>query len=74
MAGFLIGGALLAVVPPRPLIAGAGVVGLLVVLAFVPVVTRAVRRSSLTDLPVGDRQAADAPVGDRRAADAPAGS
>ncbi|MCX5119332.1 MFS transporter [Micromonospora sp. NBC_00362] len=58
MVGFLIGGALLAVVPPRPLIAGAGVVGLLVVLAFVPVVTRAVRRSSLTDLPVADRQAA----------------
>ncbi|MCG5450360.1 MFS transporter [Micromonospora hortensis] len=58
MVGFLVGGALLAVVPPRPLIAGAGVVGLLVVLAFVPVVTRAVRRSSLTDLPVADRQAA----------------
>ncbi|WP_330439540.1 MFS transporter [Micromonospora sp. NBC_00821] len=58
MVGFLIGGALLAVVPPRPLIAGVGVVGLLVVLAFVPVVTRAVRRSSLTDLPVDDRQAA----------------
>ena len=71
MAGFLIGGALLAVVPPRPLIAGAGVVGLLVVLAFVPVVTRAVRRSSLTDLPVGDRR--QPTCGDGRA-DAPAGS
>lgn len=45
MAGYLAGGALLAVLPPRPLIAVAGVAGLLVVLAFVPVVVRAVRRS-----------------------------
>ncbi|MET8549034.1 MFS transporter [Micromonospora zamorensis] len=45
MAGYLIGGALLTVVPPRPLIAGAGVAGLVVVLAFVPVVARAVRRT-----------------------------
>ncbi|MDG9672550.1 MFS transporter [Micromonospora sp. DH14] len=73
MAGFLIGGALLAVVPPRPLIAGAGVLGLLVVLGFVPVVTRAVRRSSLADAPADGRRAADAPAGGRRAADAPAG-
>ncbi|MEU5961303.1 MFS transporter [Micromonospora parva] len=71
MAGFLIGGALLAVVPPRPLIAGTGVVGLLVVLGFVPVVTRAVRRSSLTDAPAGGRRAANAPAGGRRAAGAP---
>ncbi|MEV4493209.1 MFS transporter [Micromonospora coxensis] len=45
MAGYLIGGALLAVLPPRPLIAAAGVAGLLVVAAFVPVVVRAVRRA-----------------------------
>ncbi|MFY1685648.1 MFS transporter [Micromonospora sp. WMMD730] len=45
MAGYLLGGVLLAVLPPRPLIAAAGVAGLLVVLAFVPVVTRAVRHS-----------------------------
>ncbi|MEH1056048.1 MFS transporter [Micromonospora sp. CPCC 206171] len=45
MAGYLAGGALLAVLPPRPLIAVAGVAGLLVVLAFVPVVVRAVRRA-----------------------------
>ncbi|MEV4117730.1 MFS transporter [Micromonospora sp. NPDC049645] len=49
MAGFLLGGALLAAAPPRPLTAGAGVVGLLVVLVFVPVVTRAARRSSPVD-------------------------
>ncbi|MEV0213998.1 hypothetical protein [Micromonospora sp. ALFpr18c] len=47
MAGFLVGGALLAAVSPRPLIAGTGAAGLLVVLAFVPMVTRAVRRPSL---------------------------
>ncbi|WFE50709.1 MFS transporter [Micromonospora sp. WMMD1155] len=46
MTGYLIGGALLAAVSPRPLIAGAGLAGLLVVLAFVPVVARAVRRPS----------------------------
>ncbi|MGW5579830.1 MFS transporter [Micromonospora chokoriensis] len=46
MAGYLIGGVLLTVVSPRPLIAGAGLAGLLVVLAFVPVVARAVRRPS----------------------------
>ncbi|SCE82512.1 MFS transporter [Micromonospora mirobrigensis] len=45
MAGRLIGGALLAVLPPRPVIAGLGVAGLLVVALFVPVVARAVRRS-----------------------------
>ncbi|MDG4807301.1 MFS transporter [Micromonospora sp. WMMD1120] len=45
MVGFLIGGALLAAVSPRPLIAGTGLVGLLVVLTFVPVVIRAVRRA-----------------------------
>ncbi|MBQ1029834.1 MFS transporter [Micromonospora sp. C97] len=73
MAGFLIGGALLAVVPPRPLIAGAGVLGLLVVLGFVPVVTRAVRRSSLADAPADGRRAADAPAGGRQAANAPEG-
>ncbi|MDG4778636.1 MFS transporter [Micromonospora sp. WMMD961] len=44
MAGYLVGGALLTAVSPRPLIAGAGVAGLLVVLVFVPVVARAVRR------------------------------
>ncbi|PYC68225.1 MFS transporter [Micromonospora arborensis] len=56
MAGFLIGGSLLAAVQPRPLIAGAGVAGLLVVLVFVPVVARAIRRP----LPVLDR-AVDGP-------------
>ncbi|PWR10991.1 MFS transporter [Micromonospora acroterricola] len=55
MAGFLIGGALLTAVPPRPLIAAAGVVGLLVVLAFVPVVARVARRSSPDD-PGGPRR------------------
>ncbi|MFF4877049.1 MFS transporter [Micromonospora sp. NPDC000668] len=49
MAGFLIGGALLTAVPPRPLIAAAGLAGLLVVLVFVPVVARAVRRPSPDD-------------------------
>ncbi|MFG3553750.1 MFS transporter [Micromonospora sp. NPDC047557] len=44
MGGYLIGGALLTGVAPRPLIAGAGAAGLLVVLVFVPVVARAVRR------------------------------
>ncbi|MET8039606.1 MFS transporter [Micromonospora sp. NPDC005215] len=44
MVGFLSGGALLTAVAPRPLIAGAGVVGLLVVLLFVPVAASAVRR------------------------------
>ncbi|WP_328422593.1 MFS transporter [Micromonospora sp. NBC_00389] len=49
MVGFLIGGALLTAVPPRPLIAAAGLAGLLVVLVFVPVVARAVRRPSPDD-------------------------
>ncbi|MFF0315377.1 MFS transporter [Micromonospora sp. NPDC005252] len=44
MTGYLLGGALLTQVSPRPLIAGAGAAGLLVVLVFVPVVARAVRR------------------------------
>ncbi|WP_346537116.1 MFS transporter [Micromonospora sp. DPT] len=52
MAGYLAGGALLAVLPPRPLIAVAGAAGLLVVLAFVPVVVRAVRRSGSAVGPV----------------------
>ncbi|MFI6232630.1 MFS transporter [Micromonospora sp. NPDC050784] len=62
MAGFLIGGALLVAVPPRPLIAGAGVVGLLVVLVFVPVVTRAVRRSSSAGLATPGRPAEPEPA------------
>ncbi|WP_444949600.1 MFS transporter [Micromonospora ureilytica] len=62
MAGFLIGGALLAAVPPRPLIAGAGVVGLLVVLVFVPVVTRAARRSSNAGLATPGRPAEPEPA------------
>ncbi|MEU8152469.1 MFS transporter [Micromonospora sp. NPDC048986] len=62
MAGFLIGGALLAVVPPRPLIAGAGVVGLLVVLVFVPFVTGAVRRSSSAGLATPGRPAEPEPA------------
>ncbi|MCF0094606.1 hypothetical protein B0E54_03458 [Micromonospora sp. MH99] len=44
MTGYLLGGALLTLVSPRPLIAAAGAAGLLVVLVFVPVVARAVRR------------------------------
>ncbi|MEU8179815.1 MFS transporter [Micromonospora sp. NPDC049047] len=44
IVGFLGGGALLTAVAPRPLIAGAGVLGLLVVLLFVPVAAVAVRR------------------------------
>ncbi|RAO29645.1 putative MFS-type transporter YfiS [Micromonospora saelicesensis] len=62
MAGFLIGGALLAVVPPRPLIAGAGVVGLLVVLVFVPFVTGAARRSSSAGLATPGRPAEPEPA------------
>lgn len=45
MVGYLIGGALLAVLPPRPLIAGLGIAGLLVVAIFVPVVARSVGRA-----------------------------
>ncbi|MFV2113884.1 MFS transporter [Micromonospora sp. LOL_025] len=44
MGGYLIGGALLALLAPRPLIAAAGAAGLLVVVAFVPAVARSVRR------------------------------
>ncbi|RAO62800.1 hypothetical protein PSN01_00914 [Micromonospora saelicesensis] len=62
MAGFLIGGALLAVVPPRPLIAGAGVVGLLVVLVFVPFVAGAARRSSSAGLTTPGRPAEPEPA------------
>ncbi|MEU8424063.1 MFS transporter [Micromonospora sp. NPDC048835] len=62
MTGFLIGGALLAAVPPRPLIAGAGVVGLVVVLVFVPVVTRAVRRSPSAGLATPGRPAEPEPA------------
>ncbi|MFC8618498.1 MFS transporter [Micromonospora purpureochromogenes] len=67
MAGYLAGGALLAVLPPRPLIALAGVAGLLVVLAFVPVVVRAVRRAGSAVGPVAPAAAAEP---GRRAADA----
>ncbi|MBQ0892129.1 MFS transporter [Micromonospora sp. U56] len=59
MAGYLAGGALLAVLPPRPLIAVAGVAGLLVVLAFVPVVVRAVRRAGSAVRPVEPAAAAE---------------
>ncbi|PWU43497.1 MFS transporter, partial [Micromonospora globispora] len=45
MVGYLIGGALLAVLPPRPLIAGLGMAGLLMVAIFVPVVARSVGRA-----------------------------
>ncbi|WP_238447711.1 MFS transporter [Micromonospora sp. 4G55] len=67
MAGYLAGGALLAVLPPRPLIAVAGVAGLLVVLAFVPVVVRAVRRAGSAVGPVAPAAAAEP---GRRAVDA----
>ncbi|RLP94276.1 MFS transporter [Micromonospora sp. BL4] len=63
MAGFLVGGALLTAVPPRPLIAGAGVAGILVVLIFVPVVARAVRRPSPGDPGVRQPRPADADAG-----------
>ncbi|MEU4712275.1 MFS transporter [Micromonospora purpureochromogenes] len=59
MAGYLAGGALLAVLPPRPLIAVAGAAGLLVVLAFVPVVVRAVRRAGPAVSPVEPAAAAE---------------
>ncbi|MEV4462498.1 MFS transporter [Micromonospora echinofusca] len=59
MGGYLIGGALLALLAPRPLIAGAGVAGLLVVAAFVPVVVRSVRRVRAT----GASASASAPPG-----------
>ncbi|MGW5558841.1 MFS transporter [Micromonospora sp. NPDC003944] len=62
MAGFLIGGALLAAVPPRPLIAGTGLVGLVVVLVFVPVVTRAVRVGSGAGLATPGRPAEPEPA------------
>ncbi|WP_309227144.1 MFS transporter [Micromonospora thermarum] len=64
MAGYLIGGALLAVVPPRPLIAGLGLVGLLVVASFVPVVARAVRRdrAGASPAPAGEPDERPAPV------------
>ncbi|MCI4063752.1 MFS transporter [Micromonospora sp. R77] len=56
MVGYLLGGALLAVLPPRPVIAGFGITGLLVVLAFVPVVAGATRRARTG--PDGDPQPA----------------
>ncbi|MGW3897770.1 MFS transporter [Micromonospora profundi] len=49
MTGYLLGGLLLTVVSPRPLIAAAGAAGLLVALAFVPIVARAVRRPAIED-------------------------
>lgn len=51
MVGYLIGGALLAVLPPRPLIAGLGIAGLLVVAIFVPVVARSVGRARQVGAP-----------------------
>ncbi|MGC5017213.1 MFS transporter [Micromonospora sp. DT47] len=43
MAGFVVGGLLLAVADPRPLVAGCGVAGLLVVAVFAVPVRRAIR-------------------------------
>ena len=51
MVGYLSGGALLAVLPPRPLIAGLGMAGLLVVAIFVPVVARSVGRARQVGAP-----------------------
>ncbi|MEV0152921.1 MFS transporter [Micromonospora sp. NPDC050686] len=51
MAGYLIGGALLTVLPPRPVIAGLGVAGLLVVATFVPFAARAVRQAGESAAP-----------------------
>ncbi|MFG1648829.1 MFS transporter [Micromonospora sp. NPDC049275] len=68
MGGYLIGGALLTGVAPRPLIAAAGAAGLLVVLVFVPVVVRATAGvRSATDTGRCDRvlSATDAGRGDR---------
>ncbi|MEW2376843.1 MFS transporter [Micromonospora sp. NPDC047812] len=71
MGGYLIGGALLALLAPRPLIAGAGAVGLLVVVAFVPAVARSVRRVRAAGAPgaaaeppgQAERQGAVGPAG-----------
>ncbi|MER7420113.1 MFS transporter [Micromonospora peucetia] len=63
MGGYLIGGALLALLSPRPLIAAAGVVGVLVVVGFVPFVVRSVRRARAAGVQTdgrGDGPAADA--------------
>ncbi|MEU4774752.1 MFS transporter [Micromonospora sp. NPDC023644] len=57
MGGYLIGGALLAVLSPRPLIAAAGAVGLLVVAAIVPAVVRSVRRARSVDAAGGGGRA-----------------
>ncbi|MGC4877510.1 MFS transporter [Micromonospora sp. DT43] len=74
MGGYLIGGALLTGVAPRPLIAAAGAAGLLVVLVFVPVVVRAtVRAPMATDAGRRDRMptATEADQGDRAPAAGP---
>ncbi|RLK24137.1 putative MFS family arabinose efflux permease [Micromonospora sp. M71_S20] len=60
MGGYLIGGALLALLAPRPLIAAAGAVGLLVVVAFVPAVARSVRRVRAAGTPGDAAEPADA--------------
>ncbi|MFG1886804.1 MFS transporter [Micromonospora sp. NPDC049051] len=60
MGGYLIGGALLALLSPRPLIAGAGAAGLVAVVAFVPVVVRSARRARATGTPSGTGE----PAGD----------
>ncbi|MEU9505891.1 MFS transporter [Micromonospora sp. NPDC048170] len=63
MGGYLIGGALLALLSPRSLIAAAGVVGLLVVVAFVPVVTRSVRRARAAGAASGSAPAGSSAAG-----------
>ncbi|GAB3948254.1 hypothetical protein GCM10027614_44990 [Micromonospora vulcania] len=63
MAGYLIGGALLMAVPPRPLIAGAGVAGLVAVLAFVPVVARVLRRPARDEPGVRPRRSVGTDAG-----------
>ncbi|WP_346121788.1 MFS transporter [Micromonospora coerulea] len=59
MAGYLIGGLLLELAAPRPLVAGAGVAGLLVVAAVVAPVRRAVRAERAARLPAAGRPAAE---------------
>ncbi|MEU4778653.1 MFS transporter [Micromonospora sp. NPDC023633] len=70
MGGYLIGGAMLALLSPRPLIAAAGAAGLLVVAAFVPAVARSVRRVRAGGTASGSSAAGSAPAGSSAAAPA----
>ncbi|WP_341718548.1 MFS transporter [Micromonospora sp. FIMYZ51] len=65
MVGYLIGGLLLEVSEPRPLIVGCGVAGLLVLLGFVRPVRRAIRaeRSRVAAMSLPERPAGAGPTG-----------